>query len=109
MISIRGEGAAAPQATGAHVATERRATVADPARRRLDVVLVHLVRLVLDDGWSAPAAAGRLIDLVDGDPAVLRGVRARVLRGTGAPAGRYGERALATLDLALCCGRTTTR
>lgn len=67
----------------------------------VDQALVHLVRVVLADDWTAPTAARRLLDLTGEDHALLRRVRARVWRGSTDGATPVTERALVTLDLAV--------
>jgi len=71
--------------------------------RRLDaadVAMIQLVRLVLDDGWDATAAAGELRTRVQND-VVLRSVRSRVSMAQACRASSVGRRALVTLDVAL--------
>lgn len=63
--------------------------------------MVHLVRLVVSDGWSAPTAASHLLRIAGGDHTVLHRARSRVLRGAADPPGRFARRALDTLDLAM--------
>lgn len=66
----------------------------------VDTAIVQLVRLVLDDSWSASTAAIVLCDLVE-DQAVLRRARTRVAWAAADRASHVTERALATLDLAI--------
>ena len=79
--------------------------VVDRPRPSPDVALLHVVHMVLDEGWSPKVAADRLLKRVDGDLIVLRHARARVLRGATDPPTAITERALITLDLALRTSR----
>lgn len=76
-------------------------------RRRpsTETALRYVVRVALDETWSPTVGADRLLERVDGDLAVLRRARARVLRGASERPSGITERALVTLDLALCAGR----
>jgi hypothetical protein len=74
-------------------------------RRSDDVAMLHLVRMVLDEGWSAPVAARRLLDLVDGDRRLLHRARARVVHAATERASAVTKRALTTLDLAIRGGK----
>lgn len=71
-------------------------------RRRdaVDLAMFRLMRLVLDDAWSAPSAAAQLRELVP-DQTVLRRTRARVSSALADRASTVAERAVATLDLAV--------
>jgi hypothetical protein len=61
--------------------------------------MLHLVRLVLDDRWTADAAAVRLSQTVR-DPAVLRHMSFRVRRALDDRPSTIAERAAITLALA---------
>ena len=74
-------------------------------RPSTETAVLHVVRVALDETWSPRVAADRLLERVDGDLAVLRRARARVLRGASERPGGITERALVTLDLALRAGR----
>ncbi len=74
-------------------------------RPTTDTALLQVVRMALDETWSPGVAADRLLERVDGDLAVLRRARARVLRGASERPTGITERALVTLDRAL---RTAT-
>ncbi len=73
-----------------------------PARRldAVDAAILHLVRLVLDEGWTVAEAAAVLCQQVP-DVAVLRRARVRVRRTLAERTGPAGQRAAATLDTAL--------
>ena len=74
--------------------------------RRFDAVdraIVQLVPLVLDDAWTAVAAATALRKRGHGE-AVLRRARARAWRALAERPSPVSERAVATLDLALSLG-----
>ena len=73
-------------------------------RDATDAAMVQLVRLVLDDAWSAPAAAASLRARVP-DDAILRRARARVAGALAERPSTVAARAAATLDLALRAGR----
>ena len=74
-------------------------------RPSTDTAVLEVVRIALDETWSPRVAANRLLERVDGDLAVLRRARARVLRkATDRPSG-ITARALVTLDLALSTRR----
>jgi hypothetical protein len=75
-----------------------------PRRYAVDAAMLQLVRLVLDDGWTAATAAALLRERVR-DEAVLRRARAKVSRVLAERAGTVAERAAATLDLALSPGQ----
>ena len=62
--------------------------------------MVHLVRLILDDGWQPVAASARLRAQVS-DPRVLRQMAARVQRTMQERPSPVAERALLTLAEAL--------
>jgi hypothetical protein len=70
-------------------------------RRTVEATLAHLVRVVLDEHWTAHRAAQAILEFTDHDRGVLRRVRARILRGTPAPTTPVTDQALATLDLAI--------
>ena len=65
------------------------------------VVLLHVVRVAFDDGYSPSSATEQLLGLVGGDQLALRRARARLLRAASGPATPIVERALVTLDLAI--------
>lgn len=65
--------------------------------------MAQLVRLVLDDAWTAVTAAIQLRERVQ-DEAVLHRARARVSLALAEPASSVAERAAATLDRALSLG-----
>ena len=80
---------------------EQASMIARGGRRdAVDAAMVRLVRLVLDDAWSAPWAAAQLREQVP-DRAVLRRARARVSSALADRVSTVAERAAATLDLAL--------
>lgn len=66
----------------------------------VNATLACLVRLVLDETWSASVAASRLVEHSAGDPGVLRMARARILRASEGILTPVERRALTTLDLA---------
>lgn len=78
--------------------------IAGRHRPSTDTALLQVVRMALDETWSPGVAANRLLERVDGDLAVLRRARARVLRGASERPTRISERALVTLDRALRTG-----
>lgn len=63
----------------------------------VDAALLALIRLVLDDSWSAHRAAAELRAKVPRD-AVLRRVRARVLNALAEHPTPVAQRAALTLD-----------
>ncbi|HET7489276.1 MAG TPA: hypothetical protein VFJ85_15195 [Acidimicrobiales bacterium] len=63
--------------------------------------MLHLVRLAREDGWSASAAAARMVEIVGGDRSVLRRLRAQLLLPAGRREGMFAVRALATIEAAL--------
>jgi hypothetical protein len=63
--------------------------------------MVRLVRLALEEHWTAAAAARALLEATGHDQGVLRRVRAKVLRSSPEHATPVTGRALATLDLAI--------
>lgn len=63
----------------------------------VDAALLALIRLVLDDSWSARRAAAELRAKVPGDT-VLRRVRSRVLNALADHPTPVAQRAAATLD-----------
>ena len=65
-----------------------------------DAAMVQLVRLIIDDAWTAVGAAAQLRERVP-DDAVLRRVHAKVSSALVERASSVGERAAATLELAL--------
>ena len=65
--------------------------------------MLQLVRLVLDDAWTACHAAVQLRQQVS-DEAVLRRARAKVAWALAERASSIAERAAATLDVALSLG-----
>lgn len=65
-----------------------------------DQVMLNLVRLVLDEQWSADAAAKQLREHVGEDRELLMRVRLRVIRAATYPAEGLDERMLLTLDRA---------
>jgi hypothetical protein len=67
---------------------------------RVDLAVLHLVRLVVGDGWAAHDAALALFDKIS-DGEILERARARVSLANDERPGVYGKRALATLDAAL--------
>jgi len=69
----------------------------------VDAAMVHLIRLVVDDGWSA-ASAGQALSQQVPDQAVLRRARARVQRAMAESVTPVGKRAVATLQVALSIG-----
>ena len=71
----------------------------------VDVAMRVVVRLVVDDAWSAIEAARQLRERVP-DESVLRRARARVIRALAERAGLFGQRAVATIDAALALGPT---
>ncbi len=70
-------------------------------RRSLDLATGHLVKEVLDEHWSAAAAAFRLRVLVADDPSLLCHLRARLRRAAARRPTELTRRALATLDIVL--------
>ncbi len=62
--------------------------------------MVHLVRLVVDETWTA-ASAGAALSRQIPDMAVLRRAQARVLRALAEGVTPAGQRAAATLEVAL--------
>ncbi len=78
----------------------------DPVER----AIVELVRLIVDDTWTAVAAGVQLRRHV-GDEAVLRCARSRVGWALAERSSVIGERAAATLDAALASsvGATVAR
>lgn len=70
--------------------------------------MIHLVRLVLDDGWNPAVAAARLCELVD-DPGVLSHMAARIRRAAEDRPSVVAERAVLTIELAIGgrCGPAT--
>jgi len=67
---------------------------------RVDRAVLALVRLVHEEGWSDAAAAAELWRQGHGAHALLL-ARARIAAADADRHGRYGDRALATLDAAL--------
>jgi hypothetical protein len=67
--------------------------------------MVHLVRLVVDEGWTA-ASAGQALSQQVPDKAVLRRARARVQRAMADGITPVGSRAVATIQVALAIGAT---
>jgi hypothetical protein len=83
-----------------------RGTASGQPRRRftpVDAAMVHLVRLVVDEGWTA-ARAGEALSRQIPDTAVLRRARARVQRALVEGVTPVGNRAVATLEVALAIG-----
>jgi hypothetical protein len=62
--------------------------------------MLRLVRLVLDDAWSAAEAAATLRQMVP-DDTVLYQLRSRVRRALAERTSPAGERASATLEITL--------
>jgi len=62
--------------------------------------MLQLLRLVLDDAWTAVTAAAQLRERVP-DERVLRRARAKVAWALAERASEIAERAAATVDLAL--------
>ena len=86
--------------------TERIADMATGQTRHdgVDVAMAHLVRLVVDEAWTAQDAAARLLGRVR-QRAALRRLRTKVVLAQIERPGRFGERAIATLDAALALGQ----
>jgi hypothetical protein len=71
----------------------------------VDAAMVHLVRLVVDEAWTA-ASAGAALSRQIPDMAVLRRAQARVRRALAEGVTPVGQRAAATLEVALAIGAT---
>lgn len=63
-----------------------------------DQIMLDLVRLVLDEQWSADAAGRKLREHVGENRELLLRIRRRVIRGASYPAEGLDERMLLTLD-----------
>lgn len=63
--------------------------------------MVQVVRLALEEHWTAATAARALLEATDHDRGVLRRVRAKVLRSWPDHRTPVTGRALTTLDLAI--------
>ena len=75
-------------------------TARDGRRDAADAAMLQLIRLVLDDAWTASAAATELWERVP-DHAVLRRAKARVTAALTDRPSAVARRAVATLDLAM--------
>ena len=70
-------------------------------RRRLDLATTHLVNEVLDEHWSAGAAAFRLRILVGDDLALIHQLCTRLRRAAERRPTELTKRALLTLNVVL--------
>jgi hypothetical protein len=81
-----------------HLPTSRRRRASTST---IDVVLVKVIRAAVDRSWSAETAAAEALDAADGSTRILRRVRVRLLTRIPTHPSDIGDRALATLAVAL--------
>ena len=87
-------------------APRRRYSPAGP----VDVVLIKLIRASMNRDWTVRDAAADVLDTVEWSPHMLRRVRVKLLTRITTCPSDIGERALATLAVALRqTDRRTTR
>jgi hypothetical protein len=71
------------------------------ARTPVDAVLARLLHAAMTDEWDPEPVSARLLDDADGNMALLRLARCKLLRAYNACPCEPGDRALAALAIAL--------